>query len=399
MYRNLGAGPNENAFVEYKAGFTNIEPGRGYWLLIRNRGSILNTGAGSTPANLPDLNNPFSVELQPGYNLIGNPYNFKLSWEDIKNDSRNKGVADALEHFKIYENGTFLDGTVLEEFGGAYVFASRKVTVYFPTLKNLVINTGRKSFDSLKTYNDGHWQLKLTLQAGGRKFVAAGVGMHRQASPSKDAFDDITLPRFLKWAEINFNHPEYFYPDFSRDIVPPQENYSWDFTAQGNVGDNYYQLKWDKNALAFTNKRFILYDVANQVVVDMKLMDHYRFSPKGAHKFKIYYGTNSFIADARLAEKIYLGESFPNPFSQVTTIPFGINGNRQGYFTLNIYDATGRSIICLYEGAGEPGFRSIQWDGRNEAGMKMPAGIYLCRMAVGSGKETTEFTTRLVLMD
>lgn len=401
MYRNLGAGPNENEFVEYNKGFTDIEIGRGYWLLIRNKGDILNTGAGSTAANLSNIDYPFSVELQQGYNLIGNPYNFKLDWQDIKNDPRNE--KDALQHFKIYENGNAVDGTVLEDFGGAFVFATKRTTLYFPTKKNLTINSGKNKFNSEETFDGKNWKLKdwklkLTFLAGEGQYAVGGVGMQSNASLSKDEYDDITLPRFLKWTEINFSHPEYFYPNFCRDIVPPQGNYIWEFISQTNIVSDFYQIKWDKNSLAYSDKSFVLYDVDNQVVVDMKLKDSYRFSSIGSNKFKIFYGSMSFIEDNLLPEKIYLGKSFPNPFTHETSIPFTINGNQNNYITIQIYDLTGRKIITLFEGTGKPGFNSIKWDGRNKIGEKMPSGIYLCKMVVWSELETKEFTEKLVFL-
>jgi FlgD Ig-like domain len=143
----------------------------------------------------------------------------------------------------------------------------------------------------------------------------------------------------------------------------------------------------------------VLYDVANQVVVDMKLTDHYRFANKGPQPFKIYYGSASFIDQMLLPERMQLGKSFPNPFTGVTTIPFGISGHQSSYFTIQVYDVSGRQVISLYAGTGKPGFNAIQWDGRNAQGVKMPAGIYLCKMAVMTGKDTREFTRKLVLLD
>jgi len=70
---------NGTRFAELN-GQTPIEIGKGYWFLTWI-GTELNSGPGTTADVSPS--NPFLITLAPGWNQIGNPYNFNISWADI----------------------------------------------------------------------------------------------------------------------------------------------------------------------------------------------------------------------------------------------------------------------------------------------------------------------------
>jgi agmatine deiminase len=86
-----------------------------------------------------------------------------------------------------------------------------------------------------------------------------------------------------------------------------------------------------------------------------------------------------------------IGNSFPNPFSQTTSVPLEIK--QRGHVNLDILDLRGVKVRTLVSGIFEPGTLHVQWDGNDSHGNKLPGGIYLCRFI---GENSTE-TRRLVL--
>jgi FlgD Ig-like domain/Right handed beta helix region len=70
----------------------------------------------------------------------------------------------------------------------------------------------------------------------------------------------------------------------------------------------------------------------------------------------------------------------PNPLSTSTVIAFDLA--TAGHATLRVYDATGRAVRTLLEGAAGPGHRELTWDGRAENGERAPAGVYLLALDV-----------------
>jgi len=71
----------------------------------------------------------------------------------------------------------------------------------------------------------------------------------------------------------------------------------------------------------------------------------------------------------------------PNPFRDAARIDY--SAKVAGDACIAIYDMRGRKIAVLLEGELVAGTGSVQWDGRDGAGNRLPAGIYLCRMRMG----------------
>jgi len=74
-------------------------------------------------------------------------------------------------------------------------------------------------------------------------------------------------------------------------------------------------------------------------------------------------------------------EVSPNPFSTKTDIRYQItdNGQKCG---LQIYDITGRRVTDLSKQISVIGYQlSVKWDGTDDAGRKLPAGVYLLELS------------------
>ncbi len=68
----------------------------------------------------------------------------------------------------------------------------------------------------------------------------------------------------------------------------------------------------------------------------------------------------------------------PNPFSDATIVRFAVA--RAAAVELKILDATGRSVRTLLEGERGQGVYWVTWDGRDEWGRLLPAGLYFPAM-------------------
>ncbi len=76
-----------------------------------------------------------------------------------------------------------------------------------------------------------------------------------------------------------------------------------------------------------------------------------------------------------------LGLGRPNPFRQGTTIPFDLPAPSMA--NVSIWDVTGRLVRTLVRGELEAGRYQPQWDGRDESGRMVSAGIYFVRLEAG----------------
>jgi hypothetical protein len=78
--------------------------------------------------------------------------------------------------------------------------------------------------------------------------------------------------------------------------------------------------------------------------------------------------------------------AFPNPFAQQTTIAFALA--KAGVANVGVYDVTGRQVRTLLDGVQPAGERLVQWDGRDDHGNAMGAGVYLVRLKSSGHMET-----------
>ncbi|MFN8179656.1 MAG: FlgD immunoglobulin-like domain containing protein [bacterium] len=83
----------------------------------------------------------------------------------------------------------------------------------------------------------------------------------------------------------------------------------------------------------------------------------------------------------------------PNPFVASTSIRFSVP-RADIAVRLSVFDATGRRVRSIHDGALPPGERSLSWDGRDSAGRRVAAGVYFLRLDVGG----TLTTKRAILL-
>ncbi|OQY27097.1 MAG: hypothetical protein B6244_11650 [Candidatus Cloacimonetes bacterium 4572_55] len=84
-----------------------------------------------------------------------------------------------------------------------------------------------------------------------------------------------------------------------------------------------------------------------------------------------------------IPEHTRLLSNFPDPFSYQTVIPYELAEPAQT--TLTIYDMSGRRVKRLIRSDLAAGTYQAKWDGRNDSGVEVSEGIYLCRMTTRGG--------------
>jgi hypothetical protein len=81
-----------------------------------------------------------------------------------------------------------------------------------------------------------------------------------------------------------------------------------------------------------------------------------------------------------------LGQNAPNPFNPTTEIRYVVTS--PGQTDLRIYDGQGRLARSLVGGYEEVGEHVVLWDGRNDAGERLPSGVYFYELRTPKGSES-----------
>ena len=84
-----------------------------------------------------------------------------------------------------------------------------------------------------------------------------------------------------------------------------------------------------------------------------------------------------------------VARAYPNPVSTRVRIDYSIPDDAAGQTVrLGIYDAAGRLVAPLVEGASAAGSYSVQWDGIDVSSRAVAAGVYFYRLEV-NGRNVT----------
>src|SRR5262249_29247516 len=83
----------------------------------------------------------------------------------------------------------------------------------------------------------------------------------------------------------------------------------------------------------------------------------------------------------------------PNPFSPMTRIAFVLPAGRNDDVSLRGFDASGRGVPTFSQRVS-PGLNHVVWNGADERGVRVPAGVYFYRLHVGA----QGFTAKMVVL-
>ena len=83
-----------------------------------------------------------------------------------------------------------------------------------------------------------------------------------------------------------------------------------------------------------------------------------------------------------LPEKVTLYQNYPNPFNPVTTLSYDLSDDVM--VSISIYDMNGKVVMDLLKDHQTAGHRSAQWNGTNNAGQPVSAGLYLYTIQAGA---------------
>ncbi|MFZ6010093.1 MAG: hypothetical protein ACOYXT_07055 [Bacteroidota bacterium] len=375
-------------WLEFPDNLGEFKRGLGYWFLTREAVNFTFTDV-KTPEEF--RSKLFEITLKPGWNQVGNPYPEPINWEDVRaynNDA-------AINAIKIYTDGAYNDGNLLNPFEGGFVklqgTSSKTIKIPFQGQTS----GGRKhSHEFSGDLASEKWMVRLKLDDGVMSTSIAAIGMHPQASADEDRFDDFYPPRFLDYAEVKFTNPENSIEGLAKDFVPSQGKYMWDFTIEATAP--VLNLQWDNAEMGNNAIDLLLYDVANARLINMREVNECVVL-NGSH-YKIYYGEH-IVADIK-PDRTVAGKPFPNPWSGQSdvSIPFGLPMSQHRFdVRVQILDARGNIVRELVNDRLPSGFYETRWNGADGHGEICSSGLYFYRLSIAQGDHKQNFSERILL--
>jgi subtilisin family serine protease len=96
------------------------------------------------------------------------------------------------------------------------------------------------------------------------------------------------------------------------------------------------------------------------------------------------------VGETGLPRVTVLNQNVPNPFNPQTTVKFALP--HSGKVELKIYDVRGAAVRTLVSGHLEAGQHEAVWQGRDDAGRRVPSGVYFSRLVTDDGVLTRRMT-------
>ncbi len=136
----------------------------------------------------------------------------------------------------------------------------------------------------------------------------------------------------------------------------------------GKEGDSLGQFRNPKSIAVTKDSRYLyVYDSGKRKIAKFKMIRERR-------------GTKGGILSEEIVEivpmNLILFSPRPNPTRRIAIIKYGVP--KQERVSLMIYDIVGRQVKKLVNQIHKPGFYTVTWDGEDNRGKGLPAGIYFC---------------------
>ena len=94
----------------------------------------------------------------------------------------------------------------------------------------------------------------------------------------------------------------------------------------------------------------------------------------------------NIIEPISLPDQITLAQNYPNPFNPITTISYEIP--KAEFVVVGVFDMRGNKITTLVNELQNPGVKSYNWNGTNDYGNSVAAGVYIYTIQAGNYRQS-----------
>ncbi|RCK72832.1 MAG: hypothetical protein IGBAC_0324 [Ignavibacteriae bacterium] len=369
---------NPDNFLEELSTSASLKTGQGYWFIKNGNLTITDF-----EMRMPKLDSTatFTINLNPGWNIIANPFDKTITWASILH-SNNLQFSTILYAY----DGSYKSTLTLEPFRGYYFFNTNN-------LAKLKIPYPFGWLGQQKVTEDIVWQLQLIYETNGIIDSNNYLGVAKHTSFDIDNYDQHKPPMFKDQAYLYFEQKDINskYNKFATDFRPDLgEGQKWQFMIT-NPQKQISRLIFNNIEQLPNEYEIFLVNPNRTKPINLRQTNEFIFDPTSdINKFELIVGTVSFIQrelQKLIPEKFELSQNYPNPFNSTTTIHLKLP--ESGYVEMDIYNSIGQKIITLIQKQLEAGSYTYNWNGTDNNKNAVSSGIYFYRVKIdGIVKDT-----------
>ncbi len=374
-------------YARYPDAFAMLDrttPGKGYWLKLAKARDASIAGVA------PGRGVPVTLPLSAGWNMIGNPRSVSVAWSTtairVTSGAETRTLAQAAEagwldsaawgwkqtagnpqtgsYILVAEVGAGGVETEMKPWTGYWIRANRECSLVLPALAS----TAPAASGAMRG-----WVLAITAEAGGagsQAFIGSGLAAAiRAADPPAAPTAEAPVP-LIRVAAGQWR--------YAADLRVGSGTQAWEFevTVPAATEQRSVTLRWPGSARLPRSANLTLTDVATGERLFMRMASERRFTMPaegGIRRFRVEMlpsGQMLRILDARVLPGRAAGAPRVVTFalSQAATVRVSVL-------------AGGRRIRALGSRAGAAaGTEQVIWDGRDDRGASVPAGLYLVEL-------------------
>lgn len=367
-------GPSNTVEVSRNSSGFNLRAGRGFWILAK-RDWVVNQTLPAVPLTNQDT---YRIPLNPGWNIIGNPYDRSVPWSTVQ---QLNGITDPIHAFE----GLWVQSSTLAVNTGYYFFnrSSRtELEIPYPAQSG----TGAVADVAKKLSSTDDQLFSLGLTRNGKPLGSAAIHLRDDAAQGFDAHDHVAPPgQFSDASVIIYNtdiHPQIAgWSTLSKPLdtelvkerlsVNVSESAEYTLRLEGLLED------FDSYLFDAKNGRTLRFDSGGAIEI---------YLLKGTHTFEWVIGSKSQTeahAESQLPQQFALYDAYPNPFNPTTTIRFALPD--QSDVKVFVYDVTGRRVAVLADRVIAAGYHQVVWDAS-----RLASGVYIVELRAAGFRATSK---------
>jgi len=323
---------------------------------------------------------PLDLELEEGWNLIATPYASPTAWPD---------GAPVLRRWQPAASGYSASGdgrAVLEPFTGYFVFApSRQTVTLDPTVRPA---QGPSPHHPAGFHQvEGAWSVRIRLEAPHGVDALNYAAVHPHGTPGLDELDLGEVPAPERGVTLTLVPADAPDVRLAADVRGPATLTRWNLDARSAVAAPDAAIVVEGVSGVPAELDVVLLEDRTGRTVDLRADDRLATSLLAGpgSGYTLLVGDPERVRAAITAARppvprhLTLGAPFPNPFGSGTRIDLALPTASD--VTITVHDVSGREVRGIRLRGLGAGAHTQVWDGRDDRGRPVPAGVYFLRVS------------------
>ena len=356
----------------------SLELGKAYWFRHKYNKPVIFDEDSSIAIPLFD----YSISLSKGWNLIGSPFSFPVTFE------KDSVVGDIYTYGDFENEGWSDSQTEMYPWNGYVVYTAEESELTLIPFKEHESASRRLS-------NIEGWLLSLYIEDETFFNYTSKIGIYKKAKDGLDNYDSPSLPNINQNIDLvmDLNGDNLF--NYSKDIRS-EENFNgiWNLRINGGTKNKPILLSGILDGIIPEELIIALVDIQTREVLYDFIINGLEINKESPtpYDIKLVAGDQEYVNMTvqeilnNIPIEFSLGQNYPNPFNPITKINYTLP--KHAKVNVSIYNVLGQKVITLLDKKQEYGYHTLTWNGTNSFGKQMATGVYFAKMSAGKFTQT-----------